>query len=106
MADNITRLARTINRRIHVVSSGKIDVIAEPGEIGGGKALYVPSVDGKIPKEYYTVAGSVGTLQSGDEVLVIWTNNEPIIIGNLSSDGGSPVVIDSITEADIDALFT
>lgn len=108
MTDSITRLAQTINKRIHAVSDGKIDTIAEIGEIGSGHALYVSSMEDRIPRSQYSIIGGLKTPKIGDEVLVIWADEEPVIIGKAKTgtDGGDDGDdIESITKAEIDALF-
>ena len=52
MTDNIEKLAKTLNRRMHTVAGGKVDVTLEIGEMVGS-SLKV-SV-GKIPKGQYSV---------------------------------------------------
>jgi len=113
MSDSIAKLAKTLNKRMHTVSSGKVDVVAEIGEMIG-TSLQLASVDGKIPKSQYTVLQTTikldkdvpvtvtggghshtakieaGTkisgelsLSSGDTVLVIWASEEPVIVGRI-----------------------
>ena len=82
MADNFTKLARTINRRIQSVAAGKIEVTAELGEIVSGQALKVSSLDEKIPRSEYSVIG-YGNYVKGDDVLVVWASGEPVIVGKV-----------------------
>lgn len=82
MTDSIAKLAETINRRMHTVSSGKIGTIAEVGNIVSNGALEVASLDGKIPRSQYSVLNQK-VYSSGDTVLVIWADEEPVVIGRL-----------------------
>ena len=111
MTDNIEKLAKTLNRRMHTVAGGKVDVTLEIGEMVGS-SLKV-SV-GKIPKGQYSVLSHTieltkdvpvqvsggshshtakivsGTTiegeakySSGDAVLVAWAEEEPVIVGRI-----------------------
>lgn len=82
MTTEIEKLGLTLDRRIRRVNGANREVFTEVGTIVSGKKLKIPAL-GNIPEDEYSVCEHVKDLAAGDEVLVIWSLNEPIIVGKL-----------------------
>lgn len=82
MTSEIEKLGLTIDNRIRRVNGSNREVFTEVGKIASGNKLKIPAL-GNIPEDEYSVCEHVKNLAVGDEVLVIWALNEPIIVGKL-----------------------
>lgn len=82
MMTEVEKLGMTIEDRIRRVNKSNKEVTTEIGKIVSGLKLKMPAL-GNIPNGDYTVCKHVGELKAGNEVLVIWVDNEPIVVGRL-----------------------
>ena len=82
MTSEIEKLGMTLDARMRRVNGSNREIFTEVGKIVSGNKLKIPAL-GNIPEDEYSVCEHVENLSAGDEVLVIWALNEPIIVGKL-----------------------
>ena len=83
----LSELGNVINARIQAVADYKTSSIpVEHGYIMNGGALQVESLDNAIPKSDYIVL--CGLVSDGDEVIVVWAQDDPVVIGVVGGGGG------------------
>lgn len=96
----LNKLGETMNARMHeVVDYATSDVPVESGVIIEGLGLQVESLDSIIPPSDYLIMS--GTVSVGDRVIVVWTEEDPVIIGVMGGGGGSNLFEELFMWADI-----
>ena len=83
---SISKLGETINARIQQVADYKTSAVPiESGVITDNGGLLVNSLDDVIPSSDYEVLR--GSVSDGDEVVVVWAEEDPIVIGIVGNNG-------------------
>lgn len=75
------KLAQTIVDRMR--KENVSSPISDFGEIKENKSLVTDQFPVPIPKSEYVVLKTVGKISPGDRVLVIWVQNDAVIVGVL-----------------------
>ena len=93
------KLGETLNNRMHEVSDYTNTISVESGVITANGGLQVESLDSVIPSSDYEVLS--GTVSPGDKVLMVWAEDDPIILGVIGGSGGGDVEDDFFLWVDI-----
>lgn len=78
-----SHLADVISKRIKDETESPL--IADFGEIKKNGSLRTNTFPVSIPKGDYTVCARAGELTKGDRVLVVWVENEAVVVDKIRS---------------------
>ncbi len=79
--NEMTAFASLIAGQIQRTVQAEKQAVLEPGAIGMDLYLSVHSLKDRIPADEYLRCGHVGNFRGGEQVLVAWLGNQPVIIG-------------------------